>query len=87
MLGVSSKLLSPPSTKRCRLSLRQDDQFDSFEAEMRREHTAEDRGGDDKIISILQKTWVKMGKKGQELALQMDLSPRARELVGKALAD
>lgn len=54
---------------------------------MRREHTAEDRGGDDKIISILQKTWVKMGKKGQELALQMDLSPRARELVGKALAD
>lgn len=52
------------------------DQFDEFE-----------KGHDeDKIVSILQKTWVKMGKRGQELALQMDLSERAKELVGKALA-
>ena len=41
---------------------------------------------EDKIISILQKTWVKMGKRGQDLALQMDLSDRAKELVGKALS-
>lgn len=53
-----------------------DDQFDEFE----KNHD------EDKIISILQKTWVKMGKRGQELALKMDLSPRAKELVGKALA-
>ncbi|KAL2432830.1 hypothetical protein ABEF95_013316 [Exophiala dermatitidis] len=53
-----------------------DDQFDEFEK-------AHD---EDKIVSILQKTWVKMGKRGQELALAMDLSDRAKDLVGKALA-
>lgn len=53
-----------------------DDQFDEFE-----------KGHDEqKIIDILKKTWVKMGQRGQELALQMDLSERAKELVGKALA-
>ncbi|KEF60929.1 uncharacterized protein A1O9_02493 [Exophiala aquamarina CBS 119918] len=53
-----------------------DDQFDEFE-----------KGHDeDKIIGILQKTWVKMGKRGQDLALQMDLSDRAKELVGRALS-
>jgi hypothetical protein len=53
-----------------------DDQFDEFE-----------KGHDeDKIIGILQKTWVKMGKRGQELALQMDLSDRAKEMIGKALS-
>jgi hypothetical protein len=53
-----------------------DDQFDDFE-----------KGHDEaKIIGILQKTWVKMGKRGQELALQMDLSDRAKEMIGKALS-
>jgi hypothetical protein len=53
-----------------------DDQFDEFE-----------KGHDeDKIISILQKTWVKMGSRGQELALQLDLGERAKEMIGKALA-
>ena len=53
-----------------------DDQFDEFE-----------KGHDEeKIVSILQKTWVKMGKRGQELALEMSMSERAKELVGKALA-
>ena len=28
-----------------------------------------------------------MGKRGQDLALQMDLSDRAKELVGQALAE
>lgn len=56
---------------------------------MRRGHVPEGdkEAGDKKIISILQKTWVKMGKRGQDLALQMDLSDRANELVGKALAE
>jgi hypothetical protein len=52
-----------------------DDQFEAFE----KEHD------EDKIVSILRKTWVKMGKRGQELALGMELSDRAKELVGKAL--
>ena len=53
-----------------------DDQFEAFE----KEHD------EDKIVSILRKTWVKTGKRGQDLALEMDLSDRAKELVGKALA-
>ena len=52
-----------------------DDQFEAFE----KEHD------EDKIVSILRKTWGKMGKRGQDLALEMDLSDRAEELVGKAL--
>lgn len=53
-----------------------DDQFDEFE----KEHDEE------KILTILRKTWGKMGKRGQELALEMEMSTRARELVGKALS-
>lgn len=64
-----------------------DDQFDKFEAEMKKEQADENVDGDDKIISILGKTWAKMGKRGQDLALQMDLSERAKELVSRALAD
>lgn len=52
-----------------------DDQFEAFE----KEHD------EDKTISILRKTWAKMGKRGQDLALEMDLNGRAKELVGKAL--
>ena len=52
------------------------DQFDEFE-----------KGHDeDKIIGILQKTWVKMGERGRELALEVEMSERAKEMVGKALA-
>ena len=52
------------------------DQFDEFE-----------KGHDEeKIVSILRKTWVKMGARGHELALKMDLSERAKGLIGKALA-
>jgi len=39
------------------------------------------------MVSILRKTWVKMGKRGQDLALQLNLSDKAKELVGKALAE
>lgn len=54
-----------------------DDQFDQFE----KEHDEE------KIVGILKKTWAKMGERGRELALGMQMSGRARELVGKALAE
>lgn len=53
-----------------------DDQFEEFEK-------AHD---EDKIIKILQKTWVKMTDKGHELALGIQMSDRAKGLVGKALA-
>lgn len=53
-----------------------DDQFEKFE----KEHDEE------KIISILKKTWAKMSEGGQKLALEMELSDRAKELVGKALS-
>ncbi|KAK8211369.1 hypothetical protein M8818_003336 [Zalaria obscura] len=53
-----------------------DDQFEDFE----KEHD------EDKIIKILQKTWVKMGDKGHQLALQIPMAQRCQELVGKALA-
>lgn len=55
-----------------------DDQFDDFE---KKEDIDEE-----KIINILRKTWVKMSPQGQELALGMELSERAKELIGKALA-
>lgn len=54
-----------------------DDQFEEFE----KAHDEE------KIIKILQKTWVKMTDKGHELALGIQMSDRAKELVGKALAN
>jgi len=54
-----------------------DDQFDEFEQ----------RSGldEDKMVGILKKTWVKMSPAGHTLALQMDLSDRAKLLIGKAL--
>lgn len=39
----------------------------------------------DKIIGILRKTWVKMSKKGQEMALKLPMDGRPAELVKKAL--
>lgn len=53
-----------------------DDQFAEFE----QQHD------EDKIIRILQKTWVKMSEKGHGLALQISMSARCKDLVGKALA-
>lgn len=53
-----------------------DDQFDAFE----KEHDEE------KIVSILRKTWAKMSDRAHELALQMDMSDRAKSLVEKALS-
>ncbi|KAF9775953.1 hypothetical protein IL306_005951 [Fusarium sp. DS 682] len=55
-----------------------DDQFDDFEKKSDLDEA--------KMIGILQKTWGKMGEKGRELALEMNHSDRAKELIGKALA-
>ncbi|KAG6072479.1 hypothetical protein E4U31_003490 [Claviceps sp. LM219 group G6] len=54
-----------------------DDQLDAFEA---KEHVNEE-----KMVIILGKTWAKMTEQGRKLALEMDLSDRARMLVGRAL--
>lgn len=40
---------------------------------------------DDKLISILRKTWVKMSPHGHAASLKLDLSPRVAGLVGRAL--
>ncbi|UBZ13521.1 DUF4202 domain-containing protein [Flagellimonas marinaquae] len=42
---------------------------------------------DDKIISILQKTWRKMSEKGHKAALDLPFSERGMELVSKALSN
>ncbi|KAH7008009.1 hypothetical protein EDB80DRAFT_424147 [Ilyonectria destructans] len=55
-----------------------DDQFDDFESKADID--------EDKIVGILRKTWGKMNDKGRQLALGMELSDRAKELIGKALA-
>ncbi|CAF9940541.1 MAG: hypothetical protein ALECFALPRED_008708 [Alectoria fallacina] len=52
-----------------------DDQFEEFE----KQHDEE------KIVKILQKTWEKMSEKGHELALELPMSDRCKDLVGKAL--
>ncbi|KAK3378399.1 hypothetical protein B0H63DRAFT_525633 [Podospora didyma] len=55
-----------------------DDQFDDFESKPEIDEP--------KIIGILQKTWGKMSPEGQALALNMELSDRAKSLIQKALA-
>ena len=53
-----------------------DDQFEEFE----RQHD------EAKIVRILQKTWGKMSNRGHDLALEIAMNERCKELVGKALA-
>lgn len=54
-----------------------DDQFDDFEKK--------DDIDEDKIVGILKKTWGKMSDPGRQLALQMQLSDRAKTLIERAL--
>lgn len=54
-----------------------DDQFDDFESKSDLD--------EDKMVNILRKTWGKMSEPGRQLALAMDLSDRAKTLIGKAL--
>lgn len=53
-----------------------DDQFEEFE----RQHD------EDKIVRILKKTWGKMSEEGHRLALEITMSERCKDLVGRALA-
>jgi hypothetical protein len=53
-----------------------DDQFEAFE----REHD------EDKIVRILRKTWGKMSERGHEMALEIRMEGKAREVMDKALA-
>jgi len=53
-----------------------DDQFEEFK----------EKHDEDKIVKILQKTWVKMSKTGQDMALEMNMDVDSRRLVEKALA-
>jgi len=54
-----------------------DDQFDDFERKADID--------EEKMVNILRKTWGKMSETGRQLALAMDLSPRAKTLIEKAL--
>ena len=56
-----------------------DDQLDGFESKSDND--------EDKVISILRKTWKKMSPRGREMALQMKHSDRATSLLQKALQD
>jgi len=42
---------------------------------------------DKKVIKIIRKTWKKMSEKGHKKALQLDMPPKASDLVKKALAE
>lgn len=44
------------------------------------------RQSEEKLISIIQKTWAKMSDQGQAAALKLNLSPEVLTLVGKALS-
>ncbi|KAK5134505.1 hypothetical protein LTR08_006422 [Meristemomyces frigidus] len=52
-----------------------DDQFEEFK----------DKHDEGKIVHILKKTWGKMSKRGQELALGLPMTEECKALVGKAL--
>jgi hypothetical protein len=52
-----------------------DDQFEEFG-----KHHDED-----KIVTILRKTWVKMTERGHELARQIPMTERSQGLIQKAL--
>ena len=54
-----------------------DDQFDDFERKADLD--------EDKMVNILRKTWGKMSDPGRQLALAVDLSDKAKMLIGKAL--
>ena len=56
-----------------------DDQLDGFDE---REDVDED-----KVVGILKKTWGKMSGEGRRMALEMELSERARGLVARALEE
>lgn len=53
-----------------------DDQFEEFKS----------KHDEEKIVNILRKTWGKMSKRGQEMALEIPMAEDCKALVEKALA-
>lgn len=53
-----------------------DDQFDEFK----------EKHDEAKIVNILKKTWVKMSKEGQDMALEIPMTEDCKALVQKALS-
>ncbi len=53
--------------------------LDYYFAEFSEKHTEE------KLISILQKTWAKMSERGRKAAMELDLNPTSRALIEKAI--
>lgn len=54
-----------------------DDQFDEFK----------EKHDEEKIVTILKKTWVKMSKEGQNMALQIPMTEDCKALIVKALGE
>jgi hypothetical protein len=54
--------------------------LENYLDEFAREHE------EDKVVSILRKTWRKMSSRGQRTALELSLPPEVRRLVEKALS-
>lgn len=52
-----------------------DDQFDEFQK----------KHDEDKLVGILKKTWIKMSKTGQDMALEIPMTDDSKALVQKAL--
>jgi len=42
---------------------------------------------EEKVVEILQKTWRKISKTGQEAALKLAVSEKGKEPIGKAISD
>ena len=54
-----------------------DDQFEAFK----------EKHDDEKIVTILKKTWAKMSPRGREMALELPMTDECRLLVEKALGE
>ncbi|KAK7187491.1 hypothetical protein DPSP01_013752 [Paraphaeosphaeria sporulosa] len=63
-----------------------DDQFDKYAKLWDEGEKGEGGLDEEKVLGILRKTWAKMTEKGHELALQIPMEGRPKELIQKALA-
>lgn len=63
-----------------------DDQFEKYAKQWDEGEKGEGGLDEEKVLGILRKTWAKMTEKGHELALQIPMEGRPKELIQKALA-
>ncbi|KAL1593188.1 hypothetical protein SLS60_010796 [Paraconiothyrium brasiliense] len=63
-----------------------DDQFDKYAKLWDEGEKGEGGLDEEKVLGILRKTWAKMTERGHELALQIPMEGRPKELIQKALA-